>query len=163
MQTTRDGRIRARRTRNLKAAEMTRHVGRVGCDFANNTGGGGVENEHWGWSGEKAPYRLRKESHSETVTHPCGLTNLGQLGSRSGRLRHTGQGPVQENGAPFCRHWWHARIFMCLVHYMWLMADHWCKPTLEAVARTRDRFAFVDAPVSLAQDDCDEVLVLCPD
>jgi len=43
------------------------------------------------------------------------------------------------------------------------MADHWCKAVSEAVVRTRDPFAFVDAPPCLAQDNCDEMLVTLPD
>jgi len=42
------------------------------------------------------------------------------------------------------------------------MADHWCKAASEGVARTRDPFAFVDAPAFLAQGGCDEVLVIHP-
>jgi len=40
--------------------------------------------------------------------------------------------------------------------------EHWCKAASEAVARTRDPFAVVDASACLTQDDCDEVLVILP-
>jgi len=40
-----------------------------------------------------------------------------------------------------------------------LMADHWCKATSEAVARTCDPFALA----CLAQDGCDVMLVIRPD
>jgi len=40
---------------------------------------------------------------------------------------------------------------------------HWYKAASEAVARTRDLCAFVDAPACIAQDDWDELLIIRPD
>jgi len=44
-----------------------------------------------------------------------------------------------------------------------LMAYNWFKAVSEAEARTHDSFTFVDAAACLAQDDCDEILVIRPD
>jgi len=40
---------------------------------------------------------------------------------------------------------------------------HWRKAASEAIAHTRDLFAFVDVPACLSQDKCHEVLAIRPD
>jgi len=114
-------------------------------------------------AGKVSDYRLWKKSSPEVVLHPFGLTNLGQLGPDATSFASLVTAQCRRMGTPFCSQSWHVCISVYLVHYRSLVVDYWYKAASEAVARTRDPFAFVDAPACLAQDDCDEMLVIRPD
>jgi len=51
----------------------------------------------------------------------------------------------------------HGKESVCLERHTALMDDNWCKAASEAVARTRDRPAFVELQSCLVQDDYDEM------
>jgi len=97
-----------------------------------------------------------------TVLRQFGLINLGQLGPEATAFAGLVKALCRWMGVPL------KPVVVCL-HIRVPEALHvadgrpQCKATSEAVARTRNSFAFVDVLGCLAQDDCDEMLVIRPD
>jgi len=74
-----------------------------------------------------------------------------------------GEGPGRKEECCGQCLWWRARISVCLVHDTSLMGDQWCKAASEDMARPRDPHCpSWTPPACLAQDDCDEILLIRP-